>query len=992
MNEKIKTLIFYAALILIGAVSVILVLIPRPKLVEAVSEEDRLAAYLLLLEDLPVQSGDYYEYYRRGRAELTGSGVFAEDLVPIELVGDPLILSDESINLEFNVPESGLYVPVFDYRRIDEELNNFKFALELNGSLPFSEARSLELPRLWSDETKEFTRDRYNDESLPLQIPFDGWMSESPADTAGRVVDPVGLSLEAGFNRISLRAVSSAGIEIRSLTLRPYRPLPTYAEYRASLPTATAPAEVISIDINAIDYVSKNAYDVRLGAEDDPAAQPFDRVDALLNVIEGSSWEQSGEEISYEFSVPRSGRYLIGLHYKNPKADFSVFRSLRVNGEIPFAELRAYEFESTGINRWSWETLAGEDGDAFELYLQEGLNRISLRTEREPVTEATRALKMIIAHMNYFGIEIMKVAGREVDENRTWRLTNYIPKTAAYLDAYRLLISDIMNDLASFSTKGIESSMTASLETALFKLEKLAEDPDELPVYLSDIYSTSIYDKPISQILGDTVTMLEDGELTLEAIAVESEVLPRRANAGFLARSSSSLASLWSTFTSDKYITRNEDEVLNIWVTRPITHTDIMQKMADADFTRRTGIEVKISVMPDPNRLILATAADTVPDVAMGLPSYIPFDLAIRGASYDISQFPDFWEVASDFSPGAFIPYILNQEVYALPETLDFHSLIYRTDIFDQLDLVPPNTWAEVIDMLPVLQRYGMNFYHPIAGGLPTLKWFYQTSPFVYQFGGQLYEPDGLSVSLDDPDTVAGLRFMSELFSLYALQQQVPIFYNSFRFGVIPVGIVDSQSYLQIKFAAPELRGQWSLAPYPGIPDENGEVQRWFIANGVAALIMKDSDRPEQAWEFMKWWLSKETQVDFGYRLQSTYGPEFLWISANLDALADAPIDEAEKEVILEQVKWQRDVPRTPAQYMLERGLSDIWINSATQNMSVRTEIDKMIPVIDREVSRKMIEFGFIDPEGNVLKPFEVPSIEWVIEQMEPYRREDTNE
>ena len=50
--------------------------------------------------------------------------------------------------------------------------------------------------------------------------------------------------------------------------------------------------------------------------------------------------------------------------------------------------------------------------------------------------------------------------------------------------------------------------------------------------------------------------------------------------------------------------------------------------------------------MPDVNKLTLAIAADETPDIALGLASYVPFDLSSRGALYDLSQFDDFWTVA----------------------------------------------------------------------------------------------------------------------------------------------------------------------------------------------------------------------------------------------------------------------------------------------------------------------------------------------------------
>ena len=93
----------------------------------------------------------------------------------------------------------------------------------------------------------------------------------------------------------------------------------------------------------------------------------------------------------------------------------------------------------------------------------------------------------------------------------------------------------------------------------------------------------------------------------------------------------------------------------------------------------------------------------------------MPFDLACRGALYDLTQFEDYWQVANRFVAGALVPYTYNEGIYAMPETLDFDAVIYRTDIFENLGLEVPDTWDELVDLLPSLQRYGMNFYHNIS-------------------------------------------------------------------------------------------------------------------------------------------------------------------------------------------------------------------------------------------------------------------------------------
>ena len=57
-------------------------------------------------------------------------------------------------------------------------------------------------------------------------------------------------------------------------------------------------------------------------------------------------------------------------------------------------------------------------------------------------------------------------------------------------------------------------------------------------------------------------------------------------------------------------------------------------------------------------------------------------DFALRGAAVDLTQFPDFPEVAERFHPSALVPYSFGGSVYGLPETQTFSMLFYRKDIF----------------------------------------------------------------------------------------------------------------------------------------------------------------------------------------------------------------------------------------------------------------------------------------------------------------------
>ena len=73
----------------------------------------------------------------------------------------------------------------------------------------------------------------------------------------------------------------------------------------------------------------------------------------------------------------------------------------------------------------------------------------------------------------------------------------------------------------------------------------------------------------------------------------------------------------------------------------------------------------------------------------------------------------------------------------------------------------------------------------------------------------------------------------------------------------------------------------------------------------------------------MKWWSSKDVQIQFGTTLQTSFGKEFMWNTANLEAFASLPWKSQHKEVVLEQAEWIHEVPRVLGTYMLERELSN---------------------------------------------------------------------
>ena len=452
--------------------------------------------------------------------------------------------------------------------------------------------------------------------------------------------------------------------------------------------------------------------------------------------------------------------------------------------------------------------------------------------------------------------------------------------------------------------------------------------------------------------------------------------------------------SLVNTFTSDKYATgaKEDSKTLTIWVNRAITHVDLLQKMVDTEFVpyykKQTGkdIKVKVSTMPDVSKLTLAIAADQTPDVALGLMSYVPFDLSSRGALYDLTKFDDFWTVARRFPTGSFVSYVYNEGMYAIPETTDFNAIVYRTDIFKNLGLKVPNTWDDLIEILPTLQRYGMNFYHNISLGTTGYKWFYQTAPMILQNGGELYTQDDnglITTGIDSKKSVKGLQLLGDLFTKYSLDTSVQTFFNSFRYSVLPIGIVGMEDYTLIKNGAKELDGKWAISQYLGTKQEDGTVNRTFVANGTGGAIFNSSDKKQEAWEFLKWWTSKSVQTEYTYTLRSSYGKTFFWLSANRAALENNPMDEADKKIITEQINYVTDVTRTPGQYLLERTISNIWTTMVFDGTAGQVAVDEAKNDVNKEIVRKMKELGYYDENGKMVKKFKLQGYDWIKENQD---------
>lgn len=874
---------------------------------------------------------------------------------------------DDVVEFSVDVPQDGLYQLAFDYLSYDESVLPIEFAMEIDGEYPFYECRNVALNVTWQPKA-EPSFDRYGDEMVTVPDKVVQWERAFFTDSSYRHSEPLTVQLKAGSHSFRL-TVGSGTFCLGAMLLAPVEEIPAYTGSQAATGNAVIP-------IQGEDYAFTNDSSIHALMEYDTRITPYETKDTVLNTLDSDSFDTAGQSISYTFEVETAGYYYIGMNYRqSDKSDFPVFVDVRVDGKMPNTAFQSYALKSA--TKYTQHTLLDSQGGRLSVYLEPGEHTISYTISLDPICNILDEVEMIMAGVNDLALEITKVAGTNSDKYRDLDLTRYIPNLQETLYGYANRLLELERSALIYADGADNVAVMASMVIAAEQLISLAENPDEIPYRIAELSSST---NSVNQYLANTIDALMRNGLAIDQLWLYQEDAATPKQPGFFKRIWMSIVRFFTSFTDQSYSASNTDpEHLQVWVNRSSQYVQVMQKMIDEYFTPKTGIEVDISIMPDQYKLVLANSAGNQPDVATGINYTIPYELAVRGTLVDMTQFPDFQQTASVYEPGFFLTGTIGDSVYSMPETMNFWVLMYRTDVLDKLGLEAPDTMDDVIDMLPELQMRGLNFYYPTAG-MRAMRNFHGTTPLIVQNGGYLYygnAQDG--TALGSEEAVAGFTQLTDLFTVYDMPVDIDNFYQHFRNGDLPIGIADYGTYNLLTNAAPELDGSWEIGIVPGTMQEDGTIDRSTCGCAESTVIFKsNSEREAKAWEFIKWWSSTEVQAEFGQTMQIIYGDEYMWTTANVEAFAQLPIDQDDKEVILEFAKNVVDVARVPGTYMLEREISNAFNSIVVDGDDERERIDKAVKTIDREILRKLEEFGYIDSEGNMIEPYVIPTIESV--------------
>lgn len=223
--------------------------------------------------------------------------------------------------------------------------------------------------------------------------------------------------------------------------------------------------------------------------------------------------------------------------------------------------------------------------------------------------------------------------------------------------------------------------------------------------------------------------------------------------------------------------------------------------------------------------------------------------------------------------------------------------------------------------------------------------------------GGTYYNDELTSTRFGSELALDAFKLFTSLYFDYSLDLTYD-FYNRFRSGQMPLAISDYTEYNRLQVAAPEIRGLWSMTLLPGTKRSDGGIDRSVCAGSSSGVILSTTNKPEEAWEFLKWFASADAQAAFGVRVEAVLGASGRYAAANVLAFERLPWLRAQREVISAQREWMVGIPPVPGNYYVSRDIINAFRAVVLDGRNPRDALAEYDARINREIARKRAEFA----------------------------------
>lgn len=853
------------------------------------------------------------------------------------------------------VPEDGVYKFGLAYSSAEHKKSTIALNVQIDGQNLSERVQAVTLDKLYQDEGG-VRQDGLGNQFAPEQGDYQRCAFLYPVDNETQEIYTIALT--KGEHTLSVASVNDQ-LFISAVVFSPEERIGEYKTPENAQSYYTGERVVVEAETS----IWKNSpWLISLADNGSSNVSPADPSLKKINYIGGSNWKYPGEIITWELNVPEDGYYRLGFSYRQSQVvNYSSYRRLLIDGECPFSEMDAIEFPYN----YTWEKLSVEDteGTPYLFYLEKGVHTIGLQVTLGRYADVCERMEAVVAELGDLNLKITMITGETVDISRDYDLFKLIPDLEERFENCVKEMNDLEKEIEKISG-GESSSYSLVLRNMVRVIEQMLDKKYSAARYKNDFYTNY---SSLSVCFSDMQVMPLDVDQIILA-APEDDDAYKEAGwfSSFFKKIGFSIVRFFNSFSGDYNsisgdVDSQEAEKLTLWVNWGQDQARVLNALIQTDFTKETGIQVEVQVVNA--SVVQAILSGNGPDVVLQQSRTEPVNLAMRGALYDLTKFEDYEEVTGRFSEDATTPYWYQEGLYALPDTQSFNVLFYRKDIFEQLGLEVPKTWEDFNSATKTILQNKLSVWLPytqinesytVNNGVGALT-LYPTLLLQNNLG--LYSEDGKQTTLTTSEALNVFQSWTDYYTKLKLPKEMN-FYNRFRAGTCPMGIVSYSTAVMLTTEAPELDGLWGMSIVPGTTGADGNINYDTAGGGTGCSILNISEHKDAAWTFLKWWTSAETQEAYSTNLESILGPLGRVMVANTEALQSLSWTEEELSAIMEARSHVKELPEYPGGYQVSRSIDMAFYEVANTGVGERDTMTEWGKIADNEIKRKWEQYS----------------------------------
>ncbi|MGQ7786978.1 extracellular solute-binding protein [Nesterenkonia sp. PF2B19] len=391
---------------------------------------------------------------------------------------------------------------------------------------------------------------------------------------------------------------------------------------------------------------------------------------------------------------------------------------------------------------------------------------------------------------------------------------------------------------------------------------------------------------------------------------------------------------------------------LDVWImqgTNPDAES-FFEEVSEA-FEEETGAELNVEFVQwadAHDRFVTSIAGGTTPDVAETGTTWTA-EFADAGALAPLDDYVADAGLADDLVEGLVEAGTYEDSLHGMPWYAGVRSILYRADIFEELDLEAPTTWEEVVEVAEAVQveHPEMNAFGVPGNAEMTVY------PWIWGAGGEVATLEGeeWTSHMDSPESIEGIEFLTGLQTEHGFSSEGATTWtevdllDSFVAGETVMGVMGSWTPATILEQEPDLEGAIAAAPIPG---RDGGIADSVLGGSHLSMFETAEDK-DLAWTFIEMMTTGEFAEQWGEA--SGYFPGQVSL---LDAVMESE-DELVAPFATQFVEGGGTLPVTPrfgavqAQETTNAAIQSILAGNADAAEAMEAAAEEMTDLLNQE-------------------------------------------